>query len=424
MASLKASSLMFSSTSSSSCCWGEIIRAAIHMPKLRHGGLLSLPNLTKTRGLVEELEMRSSYTNTNTNSSPKYDTRVSDPTVIAKLYAIMESIADRVEMHKNIGEQKNNWNSLLLTSINAITLTAATMAGIAATDVGGGAALVSLRLSSTLLYLGATGMLLIMNKIQPSQLTEEQRNASRLFNQLHEEIHTMVCIGNPTMNDVKKAMEKVLALDKAYPLPLLGVMLEKFPKTVEPAVWWPLHQEKRQAKEYSGRKINNRNGWDDKLEEEMREIVRVLKRKDEEDYLRLGEKSLKLNKVLAISGPLLTGLAAIGSAFVGSPSHGSWAVVLGVVGGALSTVVNAFEHGGQVGMVFEMYRSNAGFFKLMEESIESNLEEEEVERRENGEMFEMKVALHLRRSLSELKDLATSSSIKGEAMQEFASKLF
>ncbi|KAI8000160.1 putative F-box protein [Camellia lanceoleosa] len=99
---------MFLSTSSSSCCRREIITAAIHMPKLRHGGLLSLPNLTKTRGLVEELEMRSGYANTNTNSSPKYDTRVSDPTVIAKLYAIMEAIVDRVEMHKNIGEQRNN----------------------------------------------------------------------------------------------------------------------------------------------------------------------------------------------------------------------------------------------------------------------------------------------------------------------------
>ncbi|KAI8001279.1 putative F-box protein [Camellia lanceoleosa] len=298
------------------------------------------------------------------------------------------------------------------------------MAGIAATGVDGGAVLVSFKLSSTLLYLAAIGMLLIMNKIQPSQLTEEQRNASRLFNQLRKEIHTMVCIGNPTTNDLKEAMEKVLALDKAYPLPLLGEMLEKFPKTVEPTVWWTLHQEKRQTKGYDVRKNNNRNGWDDKLEEEMREIVRVLKRKDEEDYLRLGEKALKLNKVLAISGPLLTGLEAIGSAFVGSPGHGSWAVVLGVVGGAFLSVVNAFEHGGQVGMVFEMYPSNAGFFRLMEESIESNLEEEEVEKRENGQMFEMKVALQLGRSLSELTDLATSSSIKGEAIQEFASKLF
>ncbi|CAL5345706.1 unnamed protein product [Camellia sinensis] len=117
-------------------------------------------------------------------------------------------------------------------------------------------------------------------------------------------------------------------------------------------------------------------------------------------------------------------LAAIGSAFVGSPSHGSWAVVLGVVGGALSSIVNTLEHGGQIGMVFEMYRSNAGFFKLMEESIESNLKDREVERRENGELFEMKVALQLGRSLSELKDFAASSSVKGEAMEEFASKLF
>ena len=72
-------------------------------------------------------------------------------------------------------------------------------------------------------------------------------------------------------------------------------------------------------------------------------------------------------------------------------------------------------------MVFEMYRGNAGYFRLMEESKESNLKEREVERRENGEMFEMKVALQLGRSLSDLRDLATPSSIKGVAN---ASKLF
>ncbi|RVW45929.1 putative F-box protein [Vitis vinifera] len=78
------------------------------------------------------------------------------------------------------------------------------------------------------------------------------------------------------------------------------------------------------------------------------------------------------------------------------------------------------EHGWQVGMVFEMYRGNAGFFRLMEESIESNLNERDVGRRENGELFEMKVALQLGRSLSGLKDLAASSyssSKKGEALK-------
>ncbi|CAA2972166.1 Hypothetical predicted protein [Olea europaea subsp. europaea] len=120
----------------------------------------------------------------------------------------------------------------------------------------------------------------------------------------------------------------------------------------------------------------------------MREISCAVGNKDEADYLTLGG-----NKFLAIGGPVLTGLATLGFAFVGSPNHGSWAVVLGVVAGALASVVNTIEHSGQVGMVFEMYWSNAGFFKVMEESIESNLIGKEMERRENGELFEMKVAL-------------------------------
>ncbi|PHT42620.1 hypothetical protein CQW23_16645 [Capsicum baccatum] len=91
----------------------------------------------------------------------------------------------------------------------------------------------------------------------------------------------------------------------------------------------------------------------------MREILGVLGRKDQEEYLRLGEKALKLNKFLAMSGPLLTGLAAIGSALSGHSPHGSWAAMIGIVGGALASVVNTIEHGGQVGM----------------------------ERRENGEVF-------------------------------------
>ncbi|KAH7838314.1 hypothetical protein Vadar_024894 [Vaccinium darrowii] len=423
MASIRASNVIPSplfSSSSSHRRREMAIRATTNMLKLRNGSDLSFTKLTTKRlDLVEEFELRSGCINTTTTTpferlypAPEDS---SDPMVIAELYAIMEAVSDRVEMHKNIGEQRNNWNSLLLTSINSITLTASLMTGLATT----GAGLVALKLSSTFLFLAATGMLLVMNKIQPSQLAEEQRNATRLFKQLYEEIRTIIDAGSPSSDDVKEAMEKVLALDRAYPLALLGTMLDKFPKTVEPAVWWaPLRN--RQAEGLSGR--NDRNGWDGELEKEMREIKRVLSSKDKEDYLRLGKKALKLNKVLAVSGPFLTGLAAFGSAFVG---HGSsWAIVLGVVAGALSTVVNTIEHGGQVGMVFEMYRCNAGFFKLMEESIESNLKEREVERRENGELFEMKVALQLGRSISELKELAANSSMKGEVNHEFASKLF
>nr|XP_016453595.1 PREDICTED: probable F-box protein At4g22030 [Nicotiana tabacum] len=343
---------------------------------------------------------------------------INDPDLLAveKLYAIKEAVADRVEMHRNIGEQRSQWNSMLLTSINGIILAAATMIGVAATS---GDSVLGLKMSSTLMYLAATGMLVIINKIQPSQLAEEQRKATRLFQDLYNQIETTLSIGHPSAIDVKEAIDKVLALDKAYPLPLLEVMLEKFPTCVEPAVWWP-QQRRRQPNRVS----DNGNDWNSKLEEEMKEIMGVLGRKDQEEYIRLGKKALKLNKFLAISGPFLTGLAAIGSAFVGSsPSHGSWAAMLGIVGGALASVVNTIEHGGQVGMVFEMYRSNAGFFEYMQESIKSNLTETETGRRENGELFEMKVALKLGRSLSDLRNLAASSSLKADS-DEFASKLF
>ncbi|XP_042477869.1 probable F-box protein At4g22030 [Macadamia integrifolia] len=434
MAAIQASSFSYSSSSSRRLSRG--IEATLQAPKLQPNNLI-LPRLP-ARDLVEELNLRSGYntttTTTLTESKPSCDTTrdfdvlKSNSKVVAELFAVMEAVADRVEMHTNIGEQRNNWNHLLLTSINAITLTAATMVGLAATTCGTGAPLLALKLSSTLLYSAATGMLVVMNKIQPSQLAEEQRNAARLFKQLQREIQTTLAIGTPTERDVKDAMNKVLALDRAYPLPLLGTMLDKFPATVEPAVWWP---QQPPQKELGGgnREKKRSNGWNAKLEEEMRQIVGVLKRNDTEEYLRLSKLALKVNKALAISGPLLTGLAAVGSALVGSASQNQapWAVFMGVAAGALAAIVNTMEHGGQVGMVFEMYRSNAGFFRLMEESIGSTLKEREVEKRENGELFEMKVALQLGRSLSELRDLAASSSSfksYGEKIEEFASKLF
>ncbi|KAK6917763.1 Petal formation-expressed [Dillenia turbinata] len=411
--SLQASSMLSSTTSRFSERYQRrAIKATLHAPKLRMTNF-TFPKL--------DFDMGTQYPDGNFTISEKIERKASDFEAKTKLYAILEAVADRVEMHKNIGEQRSNWNSLLLTSINAITLSAATISAIAST-CNFGAAIGALKASSTLLYLAATGMLIIMNKIQPSQLAEEQRNASRLFKQLQFQIETKIALSSPTIKDVNEAMNKVLALDKAYPLPLLGVMLEKFPRKVEPAVWWP---RKTQNQEERAKSSFQNNGWSANLEEDMREIVEVLRRKDIAEYLRLGGKALKLNKFLAIAGPTLTGLAAVGSVFIGSPVHGPWTVVVGVVAGALASVVNTFEHGWQVGMVFEMYRSNAGFFTLMEETITSNLEEEDPERRENGEVFEMKVALQLGRSLSGLRNLASSSRSSGEKdEEEFASQLF
>lgn len=63
----------------------------------------------------------------------------------------------------------------------------------------------------------------------------------------------------------------------------------------------------------------------------------------------------------------------------------------------------------------------------MEETIGSTLEETDLGRREDGEIFEVKMAVQLGRSLSELRDLAKKSSYsstEGTTLDEFANKLF
>ncbi|ERN17143.1 hypothetical protein AMTR_s00044p00128240 [Amborella trichopoda] len=109
-----------------------------------------------------------------------------EPVLMARLQAVAEIVADRAEMHANLAEQRNNWNTLLLNSTNSITLAAATMAALASFP----SSHLSLTLSSTFLYSAATAMVCLMTKIQPSQLAEEQRKAARLFKSLHSHIHS------------------------------------------------------------------------------------------------------------------------------------------------------------------------------------------------------------------------------------------
>ncbi|KAK2394390.1 hypothetical protein P8452_16175 [Trifolium repens] len=407
------------------------VNAAIHLPKLPRVPNFSIPQLQKTKQqLIEDFNVSIDHNTIkldkqiNINNNDRSNNINKKSNEITKLYAVLEAVSDRIEMHQNIGEQRNNWNSLLLNSINMITLTATTMSALAATSATScsDSSLLALKLSSALLFSAATGLLLIMNKIQPSQLTEEQRNATRLFKQIQTQIQTKIALGNTSEDDVKEAMEKVLALDKAYPLPLLGVMLEKYPAKFKPANWWPMSKKGKSQSKKMGKMSN---GWSEDLEMEMKEVVEVIKRKDSEDYERLGNIALKVNKSLAIAGPLLTGIAAIGSTFIGNGS--SLASFVPLLAGSLAAAVNTFEHGGQVGMVFEMYRASGGFFNLLETSIESTLSEKDLEKRENGELFEMKMALQLGRSVSELRELASKSAsyrMEGVEIDEFASKLF
>lgn len=408
-------SLISNKVSSFSYCHTRRISARNKVHKIPETKF-SIPKL-RNKSLVAELNYLNNYTRNDDLNNSKINKNSNE---VVKLHLIMEIVSDRLEMHKNIGIQRDNWNSLLLSSVNMMTLSASSMVGLAAVasaSTGAEASLLALKVSSTILYTAATGLLLFMNKVQPSQLAEEQRNAVRFFNQLQGELRTKLALGNFNEDDVNEAIEKVLALDKAFPLPLLGSMLEKFPETVKPAVWWPQMKTRKHERNLQGKK---NNGWNLRLEEEMKKIVMVLKNKDIENCMKLSKRVLKLNKLLSFSGPILTCFAAFGSVFLGSV-NASWPMMLGIICGAMASVVNTIEHGGQVGMVFEFYRSTSGLFKLMEETIELNINEEDYYKRENGELLEIKVALQLGRSLSELRQFSNDDD---NDCQEFANKLF
>ncbi|CAL9125983.1 unnamed protein product [Musa acuminata var. zebrina] len=214
MATLQAQNLFFSSSSSSPSGHRKL-RASLHVPaNLRTKGV-SLPKLN-----LGGLSLRQDDTATSFTQPPRPTTASEDEHLVSKIHAILDAVADRAEMHAIIGAQRNDWNHLFTNSINAISLTASLMAGISSIPVGEAAPhLLAFKLSSVILFTAATGMMLITSKIQPSQLAEEQRNATRLWKQLGRSIETTLALRAPIQRDVHEVMEKVLALDKAYPLP-------------------------------------------------------------------------------------------------------------------------------------------------------------------------------------------------------------
>ncbi|KAJ3686449.1 hypothetical protein LUZ61_015613 [Rhynchospora tenuis] len=342
---------------------------------------------------------------------------------LEKLRAITEAIADRAEMHDIIGKQRNNWNHLFLHSINSLALSASLLTGVSAFS---SSYLLPFKLSSILLLSAAAGMMVIVNKLQPSQLAEEQRNATRLWKQLQREIDQLVSSKSHfTQQDVNLAMDKVLALDKAYPLSLLPGMLEKFPEQMEPTRWWPQKENVKKENLETLSKLEG-NGWNRDLEEAMTGLLHVLRTKDEANYMEFGKLVLRINKCLALSGPVIAALASITTGLVGSPIGASWALAVSVIGGALVPVVNTLGHGAQLGMIFELSRNCAGFYRLLQEEIEHNLSEPDVDSRENGEVFAMKVALQLGRNVSDLKEFTAFDSpfCKSIDLEKFAGKLF
>ncbi|KAF8414104.1 hypothetical protein HHK36_002103 [Tetracentron sinense] len=232
MTTLQSSTLVCSSAS-------REIRATLQAPKLRH---LSMPSLPMRDFLVEELNRRS----VDTQPLPQIEMKLklllltstendgtSSSTVISELYAHHGEFCDRVEMqHQKSGIRRDNWNPtsfshpLMQSRVAAATMAASQQAVEWVSTPGPQLALIYLKTTKCL-----------------REVVQALHGRFKL---------RLPPLRTPTPMALKDAMAKVLALDKAYPLPLLGTCLTNSLQR-KAAVWWPKLREPAEPEGLGGK---------------------------------------------------------------------------------------------------------------------------------------------------------------------------
>jgi hypothetical protein len=189
------------------------------------------------------------------------------------------------------------------------------------------------------------------------------------------------------MDDV---MDRLEALDVAFPLPLTPNGLVKFPEEVVPSVLGS-------TEDLSETEIpaNNANGWSNEMVEDLKHTAKKLKESDIETYLGWARNKERNNKRLAMLAPVLAASAALLSLF-GSCWPGIHLAALASTCSIAAVFGSSFSNGGQIGMIFELYRNCAGYYEQMVQDIQRTIRVP-VCQREDGELYHQKIALKLGR---------------------------
>ncbi|CAM6060162.1 unnamed protein product [Sphagnum tenellum] len=319
---------------------------------------------------------------------------VEDSRVVAQLRNIAFAAKDRSEMHAIIGVQRDNWNKLCHMTVNMTTIAAAMLAAMNNGVAGSTSASFGMSMAAFLLNGGAAGFMFLASKFQPSQLAEEQRTASRFFKMLARDIETTLLIDPRLRKAVHLYMDDVMdrleALDVAFPLPLTPNGLVKFPKEVVPSVLGS-------TADLSETEIlaNNTNGWSNAMVQDLKHTAKKLKESDMEIYLGWARNKERDNKRLAMLAPVLAGSAALLS-LLGCCQPGIHSAALASACSIAAVFGSSFSNGGQIGMIFELYRNCAGYYEQMVQDIQSTIRVP-VCQREDGELYHQKFALKLGR---------------------------
>ncbi len=319
---------------------------------------------------------------------------VEESRVVAQLRNIAFAAKDRSEMHAIIGVQRDNWNKLCHMTVNMTTIAAAMLAAMNNGVAGSTSASFGMSMAAFLLNGGAAGFMFLASKFQPSQLAEEQRTASRFFKMLARDIETTLLIDPRLRKAVHLYMDDVMdrleALDVAFPLPLTPNGLVKFPQEVVPSVLGS-------TADLSETEIlaNNTNGWSNAMVQDLKHTAEKLKESDIEIYLGWARNKERDNKRLAMLAPVLAGSAALLS-LLGCCEPGIHLAALASACSIAAVFGSSFSNGGQIGMIFELYRNCAGYYEQMVQDIQSTIRVP-VCQREDGELYHQKIALKLGR---------------------------
>ncbi|BBN10099.1 hypothetical protein MPTK1_5g00980 [Marchantia polymorpha subsp. ruderalis] len=308
-----------------------------------------------------------------------------DQRVVSQFEALSVLVSDRVEMHSILALQRDNWNRLFHNTITMASVAAATASAVNAAVSASG-----LKVVAIVLGVGAAALMALVSKFQPSQLAEEQRHAARFFKRLGADVEATLQDDLRLRGEASIYWEQSIAtahaLDRAFPLPLTPIVVEKFPKQVHPSKISGDIDLARPEVEVSPN--SHQNGWTRSAVEDLRHTAELLRTSDIPEYTSMANSAKGLNLILSITSPMIA-TAGVVLNMAGCP-----AVAAAVTVGSL--FVHTLTHALQMGAVIEVYRNCAGYYAAVERSIEQTLRLP-VEQREDATIFQQKIAVLLGR---------------------------
>lgn len=313
----------------------------------------------------------------------------------SRLVALIRNIAvaaqARAAIHADLGVQRDNWNKLCHSTVTMATVAAAALAAI---NTLTGAPAVSISVTAFLLNIGAGAMIFLANKLQPTKLAEQQRTAAHVYKTLAKEIEQELLLDPRLREDAHMYLENRLTKLNAFPIPLAPENLENFPMV-------PSANVTMRDSSLSGPEMcaNNSNGWSNEVVDSLKGVAEKLRSSDVGFYQGLAQKKVKETARFV----MLTQSFVVAAAALNMLQFLPWQFPLPLLttglAGACSVAAMftfSFSHGGQMGMILEMYENCIGAYVGMDQTIQKVIRTP-VCQREDGELFHQKIALQLGR---------------------------